>query len=589
MFRLPLSTTATLVWALFLLPGCESVRYSSARSKDSLAAYQAYLAQHPKGAHASAARGRLEELRYRQAKLADRPLGYRAFLHQHPDGRHAAACRERLAKLALSSAKTPAALELVIERYPGTKQATSARERLPAVVAAAALKSDSLGPSQAFLDRFPASAGARAIRSHLAQLVYRNLPDLQVDLESFVQRFRGTPSGRKALKRLEVLLETELRRNPTKDLLRQFESRFPKNDRRAALEALVNRGRWDRGLAGLDLPALQASVKRGGEVPKSVGGLVRWCERGPKACAALRRLAEKARPWRPSVPFEKLKQQSYAPDMQVAWKAIAALSLSEGPRIGDHLAELLGSPRLSVVWSVAGALDRWLGRLGGRARATWLARRSRRPFRAANPDEVQRAAYIALISGGQGDGRQRLIALMTDQGRPLTAAYLLVRWEQVKGAPSGKALSRLLAAARSRIKWLKDAYPAELHKESLVAGVLAERELFAISSALEETRARVGTRGRFASLADLINNAAATLAAWRLQLARTSKTFRPAKHIDLAPEVARHDRARGEALRALARHKHVGRIVAGAICRTSRFSACASIMGTQGGDKTRER
>ena len=117
------------------------------------------------------------------------------------------------------------------------------------VVAAAALNSDSPAPSQAFLDRFPASDQARTIRSHLARIVYRKLPDLQVDLESFVQRFRGTPSGREALKRLEVLLETELRRNPSEDLLRQFESRFPKSGRLAALEALVKRVRWDRRLA----------------------------------------------------------------------------------------------------------------------------------------------------------------------------------------------------------------------------------------------------------------------------------------------------------------------------------------------------
>jgi hypothetical protein len=589
MVRLPLSTTATLLWALFFLPGCESVRYRSARSADSLAAYQAFLVRHPKGAHATSARSRMEELRYRQAKQADRPLGYRAFLHQHPNGRHAAECRERLADLALARAKTPAALELVIERYPSSRQASTARKELPKVVATAALNSDSAAPSQAFLDRFPASDRAREIRSHLARIVYRNLSDLQVDLESFVQRFRGTPSGLKALKRLEVLLEAELRRSPTEDLLRQFESRFPNSDRRAALEVLVKRSHWDRHLAALDLPALQASVKRGGEVPEAVGGLLRWCERGGKTCAALRRLAEKARPWRPSAKFKKLKQQSYDPDMQVAWRAIVALSLSEEAMIGDHLAELLGSPRLSVVWSAADALERWLGRLGGRAKATWLARRARRPYRAANPDEVQRAAYIGLLSGGSNDGRQRLVALMTDRGRPLTAAYLLVRWERLKGPPSGKALSRLLAAARARMKWLKDAFPAELHKESLVAGVLAERELFAISSALEETRSRVGARGRFANLADLINDAAVTLATWRLRLARTSKTFRPAKLIDLDPQVARHDRARGEALRALARHKRVGRIVAGAICRTSPFAACASIKRARVGDKSTER
>jgi hypothetical protein len=517
----------------------------------------------------------LERLRYQQARQADRPLGYRTYLQLHPNGRYAEACRQRLAGLALARARTSADLELILERYPDSQEARLARERLPGIEARRVLKSRDPAAAQGFLSRFVASDEAPRVRAHLAAMLFKKLPESQVDLESFIQRFGGTAPARKALEKLEQLLVDAVKRAPSADRLEHLRSRFPKSASIPRLAALVEQRRRDHALATLDLAGLEEASREH-----------RWCQRNQKRCNALRLLARQAAPWRPAEETTILMRGCFDADMQVAWQALAQLAYDRDPRVGEHLVQLLGSPRLSVVWAAAAALDTWLGRLAPQSRLDWLARWSKKPLRAANPEEVQRSAYVSLLAGDGDGGRQPLLRLLKAPGRTLAASYLLARWEQRDGrAASTSSISRLVSAARARFVWLKEAFPEPLHGDSLVAAVLAERELFAIHAAVKEAGRVKHARGLQTSLEELLREIASILAVWRVRLSKTSASFRAARKVDLAPTVGKHEEGRAAALSRLERHRPLGHVVALAICRSNPHPACEGPRGAHRGGR----
>jgi len=579
-----LAALTLLSMTLGAASGCEAIRYRSAAKHDSVAAYLQYLSHHPKGRHAAAARERVARLQYWDARRADRPVGYRTYLLQHPDGAHAGACRARLARLALTRARTAADLELVLERYPDSAEATEAEKRLPALLAREALRARDPAVAVQFLDRFPQSSEVPRVRAHLASLRYRHVAPRQADLEAFIQEFSGTPQGKQAMAKLEQLLRQRVAEGLDPRDLAQFRARFPLSPRLGGLEQLVEQERLRRAVALLDLAALA------GMDNDEAGFLVRWCKQNAGRCDGLRSLAHSARPWTPAESLQKLRARSYAADPQQAWEAMVRLSFTRAPAAGDLLLELLGSVRLGAVWPAASALDRWVGRLSSNERRRWLESRLARAHHPANDDEAQRRAHLDLLDGKEA-GLIELRRLVSRPSRMLVAGFLLSRWEQKLGdgrPPSREALQRMSAAARARVVWLRDAFPAELHRDSLFAAVLVERELFALLQAIEAIRTSAG----HAALEDVRRESEALLAGWRRRLADEGKgAFAPARWPDVGETVSRHEQGRAAALERLARSGTAARLVAGAVCggRDRPAEVCGRLQLQSGGAGGRRR
>jgi hypothetical protein len=603
---LTLSTSAALALAV-TLAGCESYYYSRAAREDTRAAYLRFLAHYAEGSRAPEARRRVDRLSYREARRVDRPLGYHQYLQRHPDGAFARAARSRLAQLSLKRAQTAASLELLLERYPGTPQARAARARLPSLLAQEALATDSPVPAARFVDRFPTSREAPRIRAHLAAIRFKSLRVRVPDLEAFIEAFAGTRHARLAEARLEQLLARVVRDSLDEEELARFRARFPRSSRLAAIERLVSAARCDRAIAALDVDKLASFSD------DDARSLVRLCRRSARRCNSLREHARQAAPWRPTVGLAKLRARAFAADPQSAWEAMAQLAWMVDFPAGDLLLELVGSERLSTVWAASRALSDWAARQGPRLRQ-WIESRLAKlrtegsGKRATNPDEDQRRAYLELmecaragsggeakegsaIRAGRSRGHQPDCAAKSGRGRStlrrlggpraLTSGYLSLLWERRRSpaAPLPLAdLTRFTGAARARVRWLRDAFPAELHKESAFAAMLAERELFALRQAI--ARVLRGAKGAgLAGLEDVRREARTLLDGWQAALERNAKggakeRYRRARWPDVDREVRRHEQGRGRALARLQKSGAAGRIMAAALCRMAPRPAC---------------
>jgi hypothetical protein len=556
----------TTLLSLVLAAGCEPAHFAAAQREDSEASYLRYLAAHPGGDKAPAAQRRLEELRYRAARNADRPIGYRLYLERHPSGRFAQECRERLAALAIARAQTAAGYRLVLERYPGTQEAARAALLLPRVLAVAARASGSPSLAQAFLDEHGGSNEAPAVRAHLARLLYRRLVDGQNELEAFAQDFAGTPEAQLATARLERLLAAEVAETRDEELLRQLRARFPSSAQLPELTRAVQRGGLDRAIVALDLEAL-AVVSSEDEEGRALQRVVAWCRARAARCQAIVALAKRALPWQPAELVETLRGRVYDADPRVASEAIGKLGAVSDRAAGVQLVELLGSQRLSTVWIAERALVAWLAARGGEERRAWIARQLRRPHRSANEDEVQRRGALCLIGDREEEGQRLLLGLVSQTGRMFAVSYLLLRHASRRARPLSTTLrASLVAAARTRVDWLKDAFPAEVHKESLVAASLAERELAAVDGALRDLYPAAPP----SDVVELRRAIDQLLGRWRARLIAVDKTYPITEIPSFLVASSKHDQGREAALRQLQRSVDPpAKIVAAAICRVA--------------------
>jgi hypothetical protein len=366
------------------------------------------------------------------------------------------------------------------------------------------------------------------------------------------------------------LLET---RSPV--LLRQFTARFPRSARIVELSRAVQRTAIDRALVAVNVRALTSPPAAIGEAEaRDLERAVRWCATRAARCEELRQLARRALPWQPPERLEVLRGRVYDADMRVTHDAIARVAYIRTPSAGTLLLELIGSARLATVWAAERALVDWIERLSSEARRSWAARQLRRAWRSANEDEVQRRGYLSLLAGREQDGEQ-LLRRGVEQGRTLTAIYLLLQHKRRHGQPlPPKLLGALGAAARLRVDHLRDAFPNEVHKDSLVAATLAERELHAVEQALAQL-----APGPHAApqLGDVRRAAQALLALWRPLLAKLvvgSEGSFAGGEASLLDAVSRHERGRAEALRTLRRALPLGPLVARAACALAPQRAC---------------
>lgn len=568
------------VVVLLLAAGCESRSFRLAHERGSVAAYLRYLQAYPKGAHRRRALEGLDDARFREAARADRPYGYRAYLQaQGRRARHADETRRRLAELSLERAKDPAALELVSERYGRTPQGREARRRLAVAEAKVALQSKDEGQAERYLARYPNAAAAGAVRELLGALRFRKLRPQTVEIEAFLQKFAGTSWAPKALERLRRLLIAEVETNRSPRTLESFAARFPEDGQLPRLRGLVRvrRVRW--ALSRLDLATLEklaAARPSSQPVPSrrpkarkppkpTLTQLIAECRRRAAACAELRSLARKALAWHPTLAPEQLQPRLQDADLQRVWQALAELGWRQETRAASLLYDALGEARASTVWAAAPALRGWLGRSPAVARARWVTLKLSRPPHLANPDEMQRWAYLALISGGAGERREgaRLLRrLLDDKVRQLVAAHLLL---MVQRRPDA-TLVPLLGAARRQVDRLAGAFPRQVAKEGVTAAALVEREIFALAQIVKHAQALRATSAG----ARLEQRIRMLLAQWRRDLKRADPSFSRARPVDLGPEARSHEAQRLQRLRDLVRRRGV---LAGAVKR----AVCARI------------
>ncbi|MGQ0429745.1 MAG: SPOR domain-containing protein [Gammaproteobacteria bacterium] len=121
-----------VVVAAALAIGCsrQEAGWRDARRADSIAAYEAYLAQYPAGAHAGGARSRILELREAQdwarANRLRTPEAWQRYLSEWPEGRHAAEARELLAAFVPGAAGAEGAWSVQLGAYAGESAARAA-------------------------------------------------------------------------------------------------------------------------------------------------------------------------------------------------------------------------------------------------------------------------------------------------------------------------------------------------------------------------------------------------------------------------------------------------------------------------------
>jgi cell division protein FtsN len=131
------------VLTVIVLLACSSPEsdWKKADAQGTVAAYQAFLKDHPNNAHADQARDRIHALEDEQAwagaQKTNTPESFQAYLQNEPKGGHFAEAHDRTTTLERSAAwkvvqtnATAPALQEFLERYPQGPEADQARAQL---------------------------------------------------------------------------------------------------------------------------------------------------------------------------------------------------------------------------------------------------------------------------------------------------------------------------------------------------------------------------------------------------------------------------------------------------------------------------
>lgn len=131
------------VLTVVVLLACSSAEsdWKKADGQGTVAAYQAFLRDHPNNAHADQARDRIHALQDEQAwadaQKANTQESFQAYLQNQPQGVHSAEAHDRITALERSAAwkvaqasATAAALQEFLQKYPQGPEADQARAQL---------------------------------------------------------------------------------------------------------------------------------------------------------------------------------------------------------------------------------------------------------------------------------------------------------------------------------------------------------------------------------------------------------------------------------------------------------------------------
>jgi SPOR domain len=170
--------------SVIVLAACTSAEsdWKKADAQGTVAAYQAFLKDHPNNAHADQARDRIHALEDEQA-WADAQKnntleGFQAYLQNQPKGVHSAEAHDRIAALERSAAwkvaqtsATATALQEFLGKYPQGPEADQARAQLQTLKA---------GEYRVELASFRSKHEAETVRAKLQARYSKDLRDLTV-------------------------------------------------------------------------------------------------------------------------------------------------------------------------------------------------------------------------------------------------------------------------------------------------------------------------------------------------------------------------------------------------------------------------
>jgi len=148
--RAKLVTMTVMVAVALLAIACSSrqQQWETARSADTLEAYQAFLRSFPEGEFVSQAQARMGELQetadWQKATQTDTADGYQQFLNQHPQGRMADEARIRLGNFALAQTPSNTPSDVVPEGTGATAVGAQAAASPSPPVAGPAMKAAAL-------------------------------------------------------------------------------------------------------------------------------------------------------------------------------------------------------------------------------------------------------------------------------------------------------------------------------------------------------------------------------------------------------------------------------------------------------------
>jgi ankyrin repeat protein len=149
---------ALLAAALIGLGGCSMIAYDQARSKNTVEAYQTFLAKYPDcdPAQAADARSRIERLKWNEAVRKRTPEGFAAYLAEYPDSVAAKKQIEELDFAAATKANTLAAYRAFMQKHPEARKDEINKRilQLSKTAYAAAGKADTVEAYQAYLKDF---------------------------------------------------------------------------------------------------------------------------------------------------------------------------------------------------------------------------------------------------------------------------------------------------------------------------------------------------------------------------------------------------------------------------------------------------
>ena len=165
-----------------VLVACSSAEsdWKKADAQGTVAAYQAFLKDHPNNAHADQARDRIHALEDEQAwadaQKTNTLESFQAYLQNQPKGVHSAEAHDRIAALERSAAwkvaqtsATATALQEFLEKYPQGPEADQARTQLQTLKA---------GEYRVELASFRSKHEAETVRARLQARYGKDLREL---------------------------------------------------------------------------------------------------------------------------------------------------------------------------------------------------------------------------------------------------------------------------------------------------------------------------------------------------------------------------------------------------------------------------
>jgi outer membrane protein assembly factor BamD (BamD/ComL family) len=176
---------AVLVCFLIILAaGCGKTNddWRKAEADHSIQAYEQFLARHPNGRLAAAAKLRIQELTFADVEAHETPQAWLLFIAQYAQGPLVEKAKRRLEDLEYREAEakgTVGAFDEFVRRYPGSEWAAQAKAKIENMAFEQAEGMNTFASYRAFLEKFGNGPLAEKAGAGIAALKSRALPQLR--------------------------------------------------------------------------------------------------------------------------------------------------------------------------------------------------------------------------------------------------------------------------------------------------------------------------------------------------------------------------------------------------------------------------